>query len=195
MCIRDSLKGTAHITFVEQALFLVLNKHFQIRDFFYSGVYLHMFSLQILLKQLIRFTCCSLLFITATYPVIAEEHRTVLHNLSSFSKLISGQSIAKARSSARIQEIDPIQLAFRVRGLGRVQVELKKEWLPRWSRTISRKNGIHETSHRPWLLRGNYVVKTRRKRRAKKRAQSKPCLLYTSPSPRDATLSRMPSSA
>ena len=25
--------------------------------------------------------------------------------------------------------------------------------------------------------------------------QSKPCLLYTSPSPRDATLSRMPSSA
>ena len=29
----------------------------------------------------------------------------------------------------------------------------------------------------------------------KKEVQQKPCLLYTSPSPRDATLSRMPSSA
>ena len=37
--------------------------------------------------------------------------------------------------------------------------------------------------------------KARRLRDEKRRASSKTCLLYTSPSPRDATLSRMPSSA
>ena len=31
--------------------------------------------------------------------------------------------------------------------------------------------------------------------KVKKRPRANPCLLYTSPSPRDATLSRMPSSA
>ena len=33
------------------------------------------------------------------------------------------------------------------------------------------------------------------RRRKRKKSKSRTCLLYTSPSPRDATLSRMPSSA
>ena len=39
------------------------------------------------------------------------------------------------------------------------------------------------------------IVRGKRRRFGKTMGQSKACLLYTSPSPRDATLSRMPSSA
>ena len=41
----------------------------------------------------------------------------------------------------------------------------------------------------------NEVTRLRRLERAHQRNESMLCLLYTSPSPRDATLSRMPSSA
>ena len=49
----------------------------------------------------------------------------------------------------------------------------------------------------PFLMRpkGGEIVKDERDNEIAKRAEYWGCLLYTSPSPRDATLSRMPSSA
>ena len=47
-----------------------------------------------------------------------------------------------------------------------------------------------------FLEAGDLAIQLREKGLVKKiKADNTPCLLYTSPSPRDATLSRMPSSA
>ena len=61
---------------------------------------------------------------------------------------------------------------------------------------------MEELEDSGFILRGDYdfiLVKGTHKKRAhgklKVSDKAKDCLLYTSPSPRDATLSRMPSSA
>ena len=45
------------------------------------------------------------------------------------------------------------------------------------------------------IIKAGEKIKTAIKQRASKEDIANSCLLYTSPSPRDATLSRMPSSA
>ena len=52
---------------------------------------------------------------------------------------------------------------------------------------------IWEAEHKPKLLR--FAFESRRGRRLVDAAPANSCLLYTSPSPRDRTRSRMPSSA
>ena len=55
---------------------------------------------------------------------------------------------------------------------------------------------IYEVFHAGPADFGRFHVVAENRQQAKARAQADyPCLLYTSPSPRDATLSRMPSSA
>ena len=60
-------------------------------------------------------------------------------------------------------------------------LEIAKEKLYEWKESLSSSENIHSNLQQQ-NLRDEYI-------------EHKNCLLYTSPSPRDATLSRMPSSA
>ena len=65
----------------------------------------------------------------------------------------------------------------------------------------AKKLNLKSDGHGGWLdSRGKFVATTEDGKlkfvdKKKPKGQEEPCLLYTSPSPRDATLSRMPSSA